>query len=66
MRAMILADRNESLLLAAGGEVSRLGHGLLNIHWSREAFLRADIGTYTRKGSESTARHIQILSFLVD
>lgn len=47
MKAMILTDKNESLLLAAGGEVSRLGHGLLNIHWSREAFLRTDIGTYT-------------------
>ena len=47
MKAMILTDKNESLLLAAGGDVSRLGHGLLNIHWSREAFLRTDIGTYT-------------------
>lgn len=32
MIAMILTDGNESLLLASGDEVSRLGHGLLNIH----------------------------------
>lgn len=65
MIAMILTDGNESLLLAAGGEVSRLGHGLLNIYWSRP-FCELTLEHIPKKEGKAQARHIQILSFLVD